>query len=87
MAKLAFLIFPLDKSLNLCYTKDTKEERIDTMKTWRLPTNIIVNEIMWARPAVRHLFGKYFWDGDYKTLMIGDKTLKQHRAKYHKVID
>lgn len=57
------------------------------MKTWRLPTNIIVNEIMCARPAVRHLFGKYFWDGDYKTLMIGDKTLKQHRAKYHKVID
>ena len=57
------------------------------MKTWRLPTNIIVNEIMGARPAVRHLFGKYFWDGDHKTLMIGDKTLKQHRAKYHKVID
>ena len=56
------------------------------MKTWRLPTNIIVNEIMWARPAVRHLFGKYFWDGDHKTLMIGDKTLKQHKAKYHKLI-
>ena len=56
------------------------------MKTWRLPTNIIVNEIMWARPAVRHLFGKYFWDGDHKTLLIGDKTLKQHRAKYHKLI-
>ena len=86
MAKLVFLIFPLDKPLNLCYTKGTKEERIDTMKTWRLPTNIIVNEIMWARPAVRHLFGKYFWDGDHKTLMIGDKTLKQHKAKYHKLI-
>ena len=57
------------------------------METWRLPTNIIVNEIMQARPAVRHLFGKYFWDGDHKTLMIGDKTLKQHRAKYHKVIN
>lgn len=57
------------------------------MKTWKLPTNIIVNEIMWARPAVRHLFGKYFWDGDHKTLLIGDKTLKQHWAKYHKLID
>ena len=57
------------------------------MKTWRLPTNIIVNEIMRARPAVRHLFGKYFWDGDHKTLLIGDKTIKQHKAKYHKLID
>lgn len=57
------------------------------MKTWRLPTNIIVNEIMWARPAVIHLFGKYFWDGDHKTLLIGDKTMKQHKAKYHKIID
>lgn len=56
------------------------------MKTWRLPTNIIVNEIMWARPAVRHLFGKYFWDGDHKTLLIGDKTMKQHKAKYYKLI-
>ena len=56
------------------------------MKTWRLPTNIIVNEIMWARPAVRHLFGKYFWDGDHKTLLIGDKTMKQHKAKYFNVI-
>ena len=57
------------------------------MKTWRLPTNIIVNEIMWARPTVIHLFGKYFWDGDYKKLLIGDKTMKQHKAKYHKLID
>ena len=56
------------------------------MKTRRLPTNIIVNEIMWARPAVRHLFGKYFWDGDYKKVLIGDKTMKQHLAKYHKII-
>lgn len=56
------------------------------MKTLRLPTNIIVNEIMWARPAVRHLFGKYFWDGDYKKVLIGDKTMKQHLAKYHKII-
>jgi hypothetical protein len=60
---------------------------IDTMKTWRLPTNIIVNEIMWARPAVIYLFSKYFWDGDHKTLLIGDKTMKQHKAKYHKLID
>ena len=57
------------------------------MKTRRLPTNIIVNEIMWARPAVRHLFGKYFWDGDYKKVLIGDKTMKHHLAKYHKIID
>lgn len=56
------------------------------MKTWRLPTCIIVNEIMWARPTVIHLFGKYFWDKDHKTLLIGDKTLKQHQAKYHKII-
>lgn len=56
-------------------------------KTRRLPTCIIVNEIMWARPAVRHLFGKYFWDGDYKKILIGDKTMKQHKAKYHKLID
>lgn len=54
------------------------------MKTWRLPTNIIVNEIMRARPAVRHLIGKYFWDGDHKTLMIEDKTLKRHLGKYQK---
>ena len=64
--------------------KEREENKI--MKTWRLPTNIIVNEIMWARPAVRHLFGKYFWDSDHKTLLIGDKTLKQHKAKYHKLI-
>lgn len=76
----------LDKSLPLCYNKDTVKEGRKTMKTWRLPTNIIVNEIMQARPAVRHLFGKYFWDGDHKTLLIGDKTMKQHKAKYHKVI-
>ena len=56
-------------------------------KTRRLPTCIIVNEIMWARPAVIHLFGKYFWDGDYKKILIGDKTMKQHKAKYHKLID
>lgn len=56
------------------------------MKTWKLPTNIIVNEIMRARPAVVHLFGKYFWDGDHKTLLIGDKTMKQHKEKYHKLI-
>ena len=55
--------------------------------TWKLPTNIIVNEIMWGRPAVVHLFGKYFWDDEYKTLLIGDKTMKQHKAKYHKLID
>jgi hypothetical protein len=56
------------------------------MKTWKLSTNIIVNEIMWARPAVVYLFGKYFWDGDHKTLLIGDKTMKQHKEKYHKLI-
>ena len=56
------------------------------MKTWRLPTNIIVNEIMWARPHVRWLFGRYFWDSEHKTLLICDKTLKQHLAKYHDVI-
>jgi hypothetical protein len=63
------------------------EKGIDAMKTWRLPTNIIVNEIMWVRPAVRHLLGKYFWDGDYKVLLIGDKTMKQHKAKYYKLND
>lgn len=58
------------------------------MKTWRLPTNIIVNEIMWNNPtSVFHLFGKYFWDNRHKTLLIGDKTLKQHWAKYHNIID
>ena len=76
----------VDKTPNPCYNTIRKSEGEIAMKTWRLPTNIIVNEIMWARPAVRHLFGKYFWDGDHKTLLIGDKTLKQHWAKYHKVI-
>lgn len=72
----------------LCVIINTEIKKgIDTMKTWRLPTNIIVNEMMWARPAVIHLFGKYFWDGDHKTLLIGDKTMKQHKAKYHKLID
>ena len=77
----------LDKPPAPCYNTIRKKQKgIDTMKTWRLPTNIIVNEIMWARSAVRHLFGKYFWDGDHKTLLIGDKTMKQHKAKYHKLI-
>lgn len=54
------------------------------MKTWRLPTNIIVNEIMQARSTVIHLFGKYFWDNDHKTLLVGDKTMKQYKAKCNK---
>ena len=58
------------------------------LKIHRLPTYIIVDEIMWYHPtAVIHLFGRLFWDGDHKVLLIGDKTLKQHKAKYHKVID
>lgn len=56
-------------------------------KIYRLPTYTIVDEIMWYHPAVIHLFGKLFWDGDHKVLFIGDKTLKQHKAKYHKVIE
>lgn len=54
------------------------------MKTWRLPTNIIVNEIMQARSTVIHLLGKYFWDNDHKTLLVGDKTMKQYKAKCNK---
>ena len=57
------------------------------MKTLRMPTNIIVNEIMWNDPTTIHLFGRYFWNSDRKALLIGDKTLRQHRAKYHKLID
>ncbi len=57
------------------------------MKTRKLPTNIIVNEIMWNDPTTIHLFGKYFWNPKYRVLLIGDKTMKQHRAKYHKLID
>lgn len=56
------------------------------MRTWTLPTSIIVNEIMWNHPAVVHLFGRYFWNPYHKILLIGDKTLRQHRAKYHKLI-
>ena len=57
------------------------------MKTLRMPTNIIVNEIMWNDPTTIHLFGKYFWNSARKVLLIGDKTLRQHRAKYHKLIE
>jgi hypothetical protein len=57
------------------------------MKIFRLPTIIIVNEIMWNKPAVKHLFGKYFWDGRSKALLIGDISYKQHRAKYHRLIE
>ena len=57
------------------------------MKTLRMPTNIIVNEIMWNDPTTIHLFGKYFWNPNRKVLLIGDKTLRQHKAKYHKLID
>lgn len=57
------------------------------MKTWRLPTSIIVNEIMWNHPAVIHLLGRYFWNPYHNILLIGDKTLRQHKAKYHKLID
>ena len=57
------------------------------MKTLRLPTNIIVNEIMWNDPTTIHLFGRYFWNPSRKVLLIGDKTLRQHRAKYYKLID
>ena len=57
------------------------------MKTLRLPTNIIVNEIMWNDPTTIHLFGRYFWNLARKTLLIGDKTLRQHRAKYHALIE
>ena len=57
------------------------------MKTLRIPTCIIVNQYMWNDPQVVHLFGKYFWSPEYKILLIGDKTLRQHRAKYHKIIE
>ena len=57
------------------------------MKTLRIPTCIIVNQYMWNDPQVVHLFGKYFWSPDHKILLIGDKTLRQHRAKYHKIIE
>ncbi len=57
------------------------------MKTLRIPTNIIVNEIMWNDPTTIHLFGRYFWNPARKVLLIGDKTLRQHRAKYHKIIE
>ena len=56
-------------------------------KIYRLPTYTIVDEIMWYHPTVIHLVGRLFWDGDHKVLLIVDKTLKQHKAKYHKVID
>ena len=55
-------------------------------KIYRFPTYTIA-EIMWYHPTVIHLFGKFFWDGDHKVLLIGDKTMKQHKAKFHKVIE
>ena len=57
------------------------------MKTLRLPTCIIVNEIMWNDPTTIRLFGRYFWNPARKVLLIGDKTLRQHRAKYHELIE
>ena len=41
----------------------------------RLPTNIIL-EMASAR-NVKHLFGKYWWDADYKKLLKGDKKFEK----------
>ena len=48
------------------------------MKIKRIPTNII-KEIMLHR-NVKHLFGKYFWDADYKCILKGDKPLSHFNA-------
>lgn len=60
--------------MGLLKKKETKKMKI---KTCRVPTNIIVREIMKARPAVIHLFGRYFWDGDFKKILIGDKKFSK----------
>lgn len=40
-----------------------------------LPTNIILESAKVRN--VKHLFGKYWWDADYKKLLKGDKKIKK----------
>jgi hypothetical protein len=42
------------------------------MKITRVPTNFIIKELMPHR-NVKHLFGRYFWDADFKKILKGDK--------------
>lgn len=42
------------------------------MKYARMPTGLLIK-----MPTVKHLFGKWFWDTETKTLAKGDKTLKK----------
>lgn len=46
------------------------------MKFWRAPTAYIINHIIKGENIV-HIFGKYWYWKDGKTIIKGDKTLKQ----------
>lgn len=51
--------------------KDRPHKRGNNMKVKHIPTNIIL-EIEKAR-NIKHLFGKIWYDQDYKSFLIGDK--------------
>lgn len=46
------------------------------MKVIRIPTNIIVKEIIPHRNVI-HLFGKYYYDKDFKIILKGDKHFSE----------
>ena len=52
------------------------------MKYVRVPTCLLMK-----MPTVKHLFGKWFWDTETKTLAKGDKTLRQKQKEIEKVLD
>lgn len=41
-----------------------------------IPTKLIIKEFIPTGETI-HLFGKYFYNKRFKTLLIGDKTAKQ----------
>ena len=51
---------------------------------WRVPTKIIIKEFIPTGETV-HLFGKYFYDKRFKTILIGDKTAKQAMKEINEI--
>lgn len=50
------------------------------MKTWRVPTGYIINQIEKGE-NIKHLFGKFWYWIDGKTLIKTDKLLKEMHPK------
>ena len=59
--------------------KDRPIKRGNNMKVKHIPTNIIL-EIEKAR-NIKHLFGKIWYDKDYKCFLIGDKKVLDKQYK------